>query len=206
MQRRQVRIIDSDSSDHSDSDSVSGSVTSSSVNTHDECHHKEIVSSPMWLSARTKLQRYAFQKSDARKSSVGDINERDVLSSNDKEYNAPDRETSLASSSPALATCSSTSLTDSPIKTPQMEPPSTLTTENDGLQSVNDSQTEDDDNSIDDSQDDYSEKQKKDILGYFNGSSRDELCDIPGCSLTKAKLLVKHLPAVKWEDLVKSNY
>ena len=42
-------------------------------------------------------------------------------------------------------------------------------------------------------EDGYSVKQKKSILKFMNDSSLDELCDIPRCSLTKAKLI--HLEA-----------
>ncbi|XP_064405406.1 SWI/SNF-related matrix-associated actin-dependent regulator of chromatin subfamily A containing DEAD/H box 1-like isoform X3 [Halichondria panicea] len=51
-------------------------------------------------------------------------------------------------------------------------------------------------------EDGYSVKQKKSILKFMNDSSLDELCDIPRCSVTKAKLIDKHRPFETWKHLV----
>ena len=67
---------------------------------------------------------------------------------------------------------------------------------------MDDSPTEGEEECATDTEDDYSDKQKKDILKFLNTSSEDELCDVPGCSITKANLLAKHLPFDQWEDLV----
>lgn len=72
-----------------------------------------------------------------------------------------------------------------------------------GVGSGDDTLTEEDDDCLTDDEEDYSDQKKKAIMVFLNGSSQEELCDIPGCSKTKAKLLVKHLPFDKWEDLVK---
>ena len=71
--------------------------------------------------------------------------------------------------------------------------------------SGDDTPTEDDDDSLSESEDDYSDKQKEVIMEFLNNSSQEELCDIPGCSVTKAKLLAQHLPVDKWEDLVSTS-
>lgn len=52
---------------------------------------------------------------------------------------------------------------------------------------------------------DYSDKQKKVVLSFLNESSLDELCNIPGCSLGKAKLLSNVKPFEGWDELVSDD-
>lgn len=223
-QRRMFKV-DSETSDNSDTDkqcSLGASTTTSS----DEAHSKSKItlSSPVWLSARTKLQRFAFHKSDTKSDkSAGDTNldnsqqeDAQVICSStctDKR-NATllslDNESNLTSSTfpkdnvhisiagfPPLAGPPSPQSQPSPsmnegIGSPQLE------------EDLDDTLMEEDGDCSSDSEDDYSDKQKEAILEFLNDSSQDELCDVPGCSLTKAKLLVKHRPFDKWEDVVRT--
>ena len=63
-----------------------------------------------------------------------------------------------------------------------------------------DSLSESDVNS--ESDDDYSDGQKVAILEFLNESSLEQLCDVPGCSLTKAKLLNNLRPFQSWDQMV----
>ena len=51
--------------------------------------------------------------------------------------------------------------------------------------------------------DDFSDNQKVAILDFVNNSTPDEMCDIPGFSVTKTKLLVKYRPFETWNSLVR---
>lgn len=51
--------------------------------------------------------------------------------------------------------------------------------------------------------DDFSDNQKVAILEFVNSSTPDEMCDVPGCSVTKTKLLVKYRPFETWDSLVR---
>lgn len=58
----------------------------------------------------------------------------------------------------------------------------------------------------DEDSEDFSDVQKVDILELFNSSTQDDLCDIPGCSVAKSKLLVKCRPFEAWLSLVRSLF
>lgn len=49
---------------------------------------------------------------------------------------------------------------------------------------------------------DFSDKQKTSILSLLNSLSIEEACAIPGCSETKATLLLADRPFKSWENLV----
>ena len=49
---------------------------------------------------------------------------------------------------------------------------------------------------------DYSEEHKEKVLDFINGSSPEELGDIPGCTQGKARLLTGLRPFKDWEELV----
>ena len=51
--------------------------------------------------------------------------------------------------------------------------------------------------------DDYTITQKRLILEFLNGCSQEEMCNIPGCSLTKAKQLTDLRPFNNWTQLVR---
>lgn len=53
-----------------------------------------------------------------------------------------------------------------------------------------------------DSDEGYSYRQRKAILEFLNKSTLEEICIMPSCSATKAKLLVKHQPYDNWDVLV----
>lgn len=56
--------------------------------------------------------------------------------------------------------------------------------------------------SSDTDEEDYSLREKKSVLDFLNGCGQEELCDIPGCTITKAKMLTPLLPFKNWETLV----
>ena len=56
---------------------------------------------------------------------------------------------------------------------------------------------------LDSEEEDYSDSQKTAILDFLNTSSLDELCDMPGCSLTKARMVDKLRPFDTWDHLVR---
>ena len=204
-QRRKIKI-DSETSGDSDSDdlcSTNISTTIGSVEAQSKYRGKENIPSPVWLSARTKLQKFAFHKQDANiEASSGDTNSKQEnvqsLCGSCDNTNAPlliiDSESSPQIPSLVLPNASSCS---SGPPSPQTAPPPPPSTNDESLDS-----TEEEGSCLTDSEDDFSDKQKEAILKFLNGSSEGELCEIPGCSLTKAKLLVQHLPLDKWEHLV----
>lgn len=51
----------------------------------------------------------------------------------------------------------------------------------------------------------YSDKQKRSILEFLNSCTEEEACDMPGCSATKASRIVSLQPFECWEDLVHRN-
>lgn len=53
-----------------------------------------------------------------------------------------------------------------------------------------------------DSDEGYSERQKKTILELLNSCTEEEACNVPGCSISKAKLIMKRRPFESWEHLV----
>ena len=59
-----------------------------------------------------------------------------------------------------------------------------------------------DDSRCYDSDDGYSYKQRKAILEFLDQSTLEEMCNMPNCSITKAKLLEKHRPFASWDALV----
>ena len=56
-----------------------------------------------------------------------------------------------------------------------------------------------------DSDEGYSDKQKQSILEFLNSCTEEEACDMPGCSVTKARRIVSLQPFDCWEDLVHRN-
>ena len=59
---------------------------------------------------------------------------------------------------------------------------------------------------LDSDEEDYSDGQKAAILDFINTSSLDELCGVPGCSLTKARMVDKLRPFETWDHLVSIEY
>ncbi len=53
---------------------------------------------------------------------------------------------------------------------------------------------------------DFTNEQKRKVIKFLNGSSVEELVDIPGCSEMKAKLLGDLRPFGGWEELVSVRY
>ena len=185
--------ISSISSDDSSSDELCCVSTSSFTGTcNNDNTNKKGSSSPLWLSARRKLQKFVFHKSTAKSDlSSGDVN----LSSGDI---LPFKKSSLSSSASEVYIAGSAS-TDGcmSLPTPQLSPQMTFS-----QQSLEDTPTDSDDNCFIESEDDYSDEQKKAILDLVNNGSQEELCAVPGCSLTKAKLLIEQVPVDQWDDLV----
>ena len=56
-----------------------------------------------------------------------------------------------------------------------------------------------------DSDEGYSDKQKRSILEFLNSCTEEEACDMPGCSVTKARRIVSLQPFDCWEELVHRN-
>ena len=53
----------------------------------------------------------------------------------------------------------------------------------------------------------YTDSKKQSVLEFLNKRDQEELCDIPGCSLSKAKLLTQLRPFQDWSQLVsKAEY
>ena len=172
--------IDNVGGSDSNSDDDTSHVTSSSVSANT---NKKSTPSPMWLSARTKLQKFAFHR--ASKS--------EISSHDDSHNNIKSR--SLSPAGGVSVASPSFPLTQSfPLVT------SSMITES--LQSVDDTLTDNEDECFTESDDEYSDEQKRTILDFINNGSKEELCGVPGCSLTKAKLLVDHIPIDGWDDLV----
>ena len=197
-QRRKIKM-DSDSSSSSDLDDLCSSTTISSVKAQSGYPGKENILSPIWLSARTKLQSFAFCKKDLRgEASTSDADQIDSKQENIKKRTASPLVTDHESKPqiPSLVLPSASSCSGSPLSPRAAPHPSTSTKDEspDSVEKVGSCLT--------DSENEFSDKQKEAILKFLNNSSEDELCDIPGCSLTKAKLLIPHLPLSKWEDLV----
>lgn len=74
---------------------------------------------------------------------------------------------------------------------------------NEALQDVNLEELEKgfESDSFSDSED-YSAKKRKAVLQFLNESCLEELCDIQGCSVSRAKLLIELRPFEKWSALV----
>ena len=197
-QRRKIKM-DSDSSSNSDSDDLCFSTTISSVKGQSGYPGKENVLSPIWLAARTKLQSFAFHKKDFRgEASTSDADQTDSKQEDIKKRAASllitDCESKPQIPSLVLPTASSCS---GNLLSPRTAPQSSSSTKDESPDSI-----EKVGSCLTDLENEFSDKQKEAILKFLNNSSEDELCDIPGCSLTKAKLLIQHLPLSKWEDLV----
>lgn len=203
-QRKKIKI-DSDSSSNSDSDDLCSSTTIGSVKAQSGYLDKENIPSPtcMWLSARTKLQRFAFHKDLKSEVSTSvadpDSKQKNIQSTcgSYEKRNAPPLITDCelkphipSSVLPNASSCSVGSL--SPLIAPH---PSD--TNDESLDS-----TEEVGSCLTNLENEFSDEQKKAILKFLNCSSEDELCNVPGCSLTKAKLLIQYLPLNEWEDLV----
>ena len=215
--------IDCQISDASDSDmcSLSSPATGSTVVTVNNSLNK--FPSPVWLSARNKLQKFAYQKSDTK--------HRGGLGAIKSDTNQKDKQADIGSAtcvngkllshvqvstltlfsmsvgidvsianSPSPPNIGSLFLSQGPLSPKERSESVQVETG-----SGDDTTTEDDDESLSESEDDYSDKQKEVIMEFLNSSSQEELCDIPGCSMTKAKLLAQHLPVDKWEDLVSGS-
>ena len=149
-------------------------------------------SSPLWLSARRKLQRFVFHKSTAN----SDVRSADINLSTGDILPVKKSNSSYSASEGCSAGPSSTDrYTSSP--TPQVLPQMTFS-----QQSQEELPTDNDDNCFIESEDDYSDEQKKAILDFVNNCSQEELCAVPGCSVTKAKLLIEQVPVARWDDLV----
>ncbi|XP_064404540.1 SWI/SNF-related matrix-associated actin-dependent regulator of chromatin subfamily A containing DEAD/H box 1-like [Halichondria panicea] len=154
----------------------------------------ELKESSEWLSnSRRKLQKIAFQKSKITNDleeikmhseaarNCKKVKKRILIESSDSDDDRSSSKTKLSSmeTKQSVQSCDTTAdvvdLTDS------------YRDEYSGSESEEDG---------------YSVKQKKSILKFMNDSSLDELCDIPRCSLTKAKLIDKHRPFETWKHLV----
>lgn len=199
--------MDSDSSSTSDSDDVcSTTISTCSAKAQSGYLGKENMPAPMWLSARTKLQRFAFHKQDLKGEVSTSIADPDSKQENIQstccsyeERNTLPLITDCESKSripssvlPSASFCSAGPLL--PLTTPH---PSNTKFNDESLES-----TEEIGSCLADLENEFSDEQKEAILKFFNCTSEDELCNVPGCSLTKAKLLIRHLPFNKWEDLV----
>lgn len=177
-QKERIRM-DSDSSSNSDSDDLCSSTSVSSVKAPSEYPDKENVSSPI---RRSKLQSFAFCHRDLRgEASTSEADQADFKQENIN-TSLLITDCKLGPQIPSSVLPYTSSCSDSPLlpQTVQHPAPSTK----------------------DESENEFSDKQKDAILKFLNDSSEDDLCDIRGCSLTKAKLLIQHLPLSKWEDLV----
>ena len=157
----------------------------------------ELKESSEWLSnSRRKLQKIAFQKSKITNDleeikmhseaarNCKKVKKRILIESSDSDDDRSSSKTKLSSmeTKQSVQSCDTTAdvvdLTDS------------YRDEYSGSESEEDG---------------YSVKQKKSILKFMNDSSLDELCDIPRCSLTKAKLIDKHRPFETWKHLVRDH-
>ena len=216
--------IDHHISDASDSDMccLSSSATGSTIRTLNKGLNK--LSSPVWLSARNKLRKFAFQKLDTKRkqgATKSDTNQKDkqadIGSASMKDGKLLSRVQVSTLTLFSMFVDIDVSLANSPsppsdfpslpsLLLPQTQVPLSPKERSESVQveteSGDDTPTEDDEDSLSESEDDYSDKQKEVIMEFLNNSSQEELCDIPGCSMSKAKLLAQHLPIDKWEDLV----
>ena len=61
-----------------------------------------------------------------------------------------------------------------------------------------------DENCSDSGEEDYTLREQTAVLEFMNGCGEEDLCDIPGCSLTKAKALEELRPFKDWSMLVSS--
>lgn len=214
-------------SDASNSDTccLSSPATGSTVGTLNKSLNK--FSSPVWLSARNKLQKFAFQKSDTKHKQGRAGATKPYTYQKDKPVDIGSATCNMKEGKLLSHVQVSTltlfsifvgiyvSIANSPsppnIGRSILQPVPLSPKEKSELVQVetgsgdDDTQTEDDEDSLSESEDDYSDKQKEVIMEFLNNSSQEELCDIPGCSMTKAKLLAQHLPVDKWEDLVSGS-
>ena len=185
-ERRTIKI-DSDSSCNSDSDDLCSSTAISSVKAPSEYSGKENMPSPIWHSARTKLHNQDLGGEASTSNADCSDSQRENLEKINASVSITDYESNpqISSVLPCASSCFGSSLL------PQVVPHLAKSGSPDRLGDCHS-----------DSENEFSDKQKEAILKFLNDSSEDELCDIPGCSLIKAKLLTQHLPLSKWEDLV----
>ena len=177
-QKERIRL-DSDSSNNSDSCDLCSSTSGSSVEAPSEYPDKGNVSSPIRLS---ELPSFTFCHRDVRgEASAGEADQADFKQENIN-TSLLITDCKLGPQIPSLVLPYTNSCFSSPLLPQTVQHPAPSTE--------------------DESENEFSDKQKDAILKFLNDSSEDELCDIHGCSLTKAKLLIQHLPLSKWEDLV----
>jgi hypothetical protein len=177
-QKERIRM-DCDSSNNSDSDDQCSSTSISGINAPNGYPGKENVSSPIRLS---KLQSFVLCHRDLRgEASTSEADQADSKQENVK-TSPMITDCKLGPQIPSLILLYTCSCFCSPPLPQTVSNPAPSTE--------------------DESENEFSDKQKDAILKFLNDSSEDELCDIRGCSLTKAKLLIEHLPLSRWEDLV----
>lgn len=51
----------------------------------------------------------------------------------------------------------------------------------------------------------YTPEQKRSVLSFLNDSGLEELCDIPGCSVNKSKMIIQLRPFLDWSSLVRMH-
>ena len=166
-------------------------------------------------SAKSKLQKFAFQPQKGNTSVCSKPEDAIVTGRNRDRQDSSQGEPELAVSGEDPSSCSSslkanngddhTSVenTPSPSDTnlatshPSSEPQIVDLEELEKNYSENSSDY--------DSEDDYSPRQKEAILNLLNSCTEEEVCGVPGCSITKARLIVSYRPFESWDNLVRMH-